>query len=72
MIDQKKIAEELKLEVGFEFNTFYGNGAKSGSVTITRLTDSSVFTKRELSDREFRDSFNSVKTYIAKKLWIKK
>lgn len=58
----------ITFKAGQQFNQFYGNGEFSGLITVTRVSDKSVFVRLNNSP-ESREGMNTAKNYIVKGLW---
>lgn len=73
-IERKQNAKHMKnleLTIGMKFTHFYGNGEASGGIeTISRITESSVFTTSEFkgvkNESEQRQSHKTVQALIKK------
>lgn len=60
------------MKKGTKYNSYYRNGDFSGVVTITRVTEKSVFVTVEKDGHlfpEHREGINTVKKYINIGIW---
>jgi hypothetical protein len=56
---------EYNLKVGDEINVFYSNGEYCGEIKVTRITENSCFfSHSHNSNREYRESWNTINTLI--------
>lgn len=58
-----------EVKAGQKFETFYGNGSFSDTVTVTRTTEYSIFVKSAKTNSERREGINTVEKYFQKGLW---